>query len=81
MMLLVCGQAIAATTKTMCPNKVLDTGTVEGTFLGWFEAEEDLDSIGIKPDNEDEIYIAASEEDANKFFGNAEGQRVSAQYE
>jgi hypothetical protein len=63
-----------------CPDKVLDTITITGKYLGWFESEEGTNSVGVKLQNGQDIYITASEEDAAKFFGTATGQQISATY-
>lgn len=71
-----------AASKTTCPEKVIDVQTVTGTYLGWFEAEEGLNAIGIQvPGEAEPVYIGASEEEARKFFGNATGQRVSVTWQ
>ena len=64
----------------MCPDKILDINTVKGKYLGWFEAEEGTDTIGITLPTGQDIYITASEEDAAKFFGKGTGQQVSVTY-
>ena len=67
--------------KATCPDKVLDSNTISGTYLGSFEAEEGLHSIGIQVSAESEpIYIPASEADAKKFFGEGIGQKISVTY-
>lgn len=71
-----------AASKTTCPEKVIDVQTVTGTYLGWFETEEGLNTIGIQVPGETEpVYIGASEEEARKFFGNGTGQRVSVTWQ
>ncbi len=64
----------------MCPDKVLDTNTISGKYLGWFEAEEGTNTIGITLSAGQDVYITASEEDAAKFFGEGTGQHVSVTY-
>lgn len=68
--------------KSLCPNKIIDRGTITGKYLGWFEAEEGMNYIGIQVPNEKEpAYLVASEEEAQKIFGNNKGQTVKAEYE
>jgi hypothetical protein len=70
-----------AANKVTCPEKVLSTDILTGEYMGWFEAEEGFNTIGIKIDKHEEpVYIVASEEDADKFFGKGMGQQVSVTY-
>ena len=69
-----------AASKVTCQDKVLDTVTLTGTYLGWFEAEEGFHSLGLKLADGEDVYIVASEEDAEKFFGREKGQNVSVTY-
>lgn len=66
--------------KPKCLDKILETKTVTGTYLGWFEPEEGFNSIGLKLSNGNELYIVASQEEANSLFGNKKGQTVSVTY-
>lgn len=63
-----------------CLDKIRETKTASGTYLGWFEPEDGLNTIGIKLNNGSELYIVASEEEANRLFGNKKGQTVSVTY-
>lgn len=66
--------------KSLCPNKILDQGTITGKYLGWFEGDE-TNAVGIQIREEKEpTYLVASEEDANRFFGNNKGKTVTADY-
>ena len=65
-----------------CPKRILDTATISGIYQGWYEAEEGLHTIGIKvPGEEETIYISASQEDAERYFGTQPGQAVSVTYQ
>ncbi len=77
-MLLTCGQAEAAT-QSMCPDKVLDSGTIEGIFLG-VECG-DYCHATIKLPNGEEFSLFANEETTEKAFGKGTGQKVSVTYE
>lgn len=80
--LLVASAPVQAASKVTCPNKIIDVQTVTGIYLGWFEAEEGLNTIGIQVQGEDNpVYIGASEEEAQKFFGNTAGQQVSVTWQ
>jgi len=68
-----------AATRSTCPKKVLDTGTIEGIFLG-VECG-DFCHAGVKLANGEEFYLLASEEAVKKAFGAGTGQRVSIQYQ
>lgn len=80
---LVCAASPALSASWLtCPEKVLDTATISGIYQGWYEAEEGLHSIGIKVPGEDEpVYISASQEDAERYFGTQPGQAVSVTYQ
>jgi hypothetical protein len=70
-----------AASKATCPEKVLSTDVLTGEYMGWFEAEEGFNVIGIKIDGHEEpVYIVASEEDADKFFAKGVGLQVSVTY-
>lgn len=65
-----------------CLDKILETKTITGMYLGWFEAEEGVNTIGLKLSGSNkEIYIAASEEEANRLFGKTTGQKISVTYD
>ena len=72
--------AIHATSNAMCPDKILATNTISGTYLGWFEAEEGFHSIGLQLNNGESVYVAASKDDAEHFFDNHTGSQVSLTY-
>lgn len=74
------GAYLDGTYKPKCLDKVLETKTVSGTYLGWFEPEEGFNTIGVKLNDGTELYIVASEEEANTLFGNKKGQTVSVTY-
>lgn len=65
--------------KATCPEKTLDTITINGTYLGYFEGEE-TNSVCVRVDKDD-IYVVCSEEEANRFFGNSKGKPISLTYE
>ncbi len=71
------GSALAGP-QPKCPEKVLDTGTVEGLYQG----VECLDfcHVFITLDNGRELDFLWGEDDANKYFGQ-KGNRVSVNYE
>lgn len=77
-LLLNASHAISAS-KATCPERTLDTITITGTYLGYFEGDE-TNSVGIRVDKDD-IYIVCSEDEANTFFGNSKGQQISLTYE
>ena len=65
-----------------CLDKILETKTITGVYLGWFEAEEGVNTIGLKLSGSNkEIYLAASEEEANRLFGKTTGQKISVTYD
>lgn len=73
--------AASGATRTTCPDKILDTITVQGTYLGWFNTNKDSQVVGIKLRDEDEtFYIPATKEEAQKYFGNVINQEVSLTY-
>lgn len=80
--LLVATTPVHAASRSTCPNRIIDVRTVTGTYLGWFAAEEGLNTIGIQVQGEENpLYIGASEEEAQKFFGNGTGQQVSVTWQ
>ena len=71
--------ALAADERT-CPDTILDTNTITGTYLGWHE-QESMTFISIQIPGSMEIFnLAASQENAERFFGRQTGQKVSATY-
>ena len=71
--------ALAADERT-CPDTILDTNTITGTYLGWHE-QESMTFISIQIPGSMEIFnMAASQENAERFFGRQTGQKVSATY-
>lgn len=75
---LTCGQAGAAT-RSMCPDRVLDRGAIEGIFQG-VECG-DLCHMKVKLPNGEEFSLIADEELAEEAFGAGTGQKVSVTYE
>lgn len=67
-----------AATQSSCPEKVLDTGQIEGIYQGT-ECGDFCHSI-IKLDNGEDFVMMCGEEMAEKFFGKS-GQRVAAAFE
>lgn len=74
------GAYINGSYKPKCLDKILETKIATGIYLGWFEPEEGLNTIGIKLNDGTELHIVASEEEANRLFGNKKGQTVSVTY-
>jgi TPR repeat protein len=74
---LICGQAEAAT-RSMCPDKVLNTGTIEGIFLG----VECIDMCygAVKLPSGENFVLLMDEDEAEKVFGKGTGQKVSITY-
>lgn len=66
--------------KPTCLDKILGTNTVTGTYLGYFEAEEGFNTIGVKLENGSDLSLIASEEEANQFFGNNKNKKISVTY-
>ena len=79
MFLLLNASPAFSASKATCPERTLDTITLNGTYLGYFEGEE-TNSVGIRVDKDD-IYVVCSEEEANTFFGNSKGKQISLTYE
>lgn len=67
-----------AATRSSCPEKVLDTGQVEGVYQGT-ECGDFCHSF-IRLDNGEDFVMMCGEEMAEKFFGRS-GQRVVATFE
>ena len=74
---LACGQAEAAT-KSHCPNKVLDTGTIEGIYRGVECGDSCFATIELL--SGEKFSLFADEQAAEKALGSGKGQRVSVQY-
>lgn len=63
-----------------CPDKLFETKTVEGTYLG-NKCGGDFCYSDVELDNKEKISLMCDEDDAEKFFGKGKGQRVSVTYE
>jgi len=67
-----------AASKSRCPDKVLDKGTIEGVYQG-MECE-DFCYVLMTLDNGETFYLLANEDYVLEAFGEATGQRVSITY-
>lgn len=67
-----------AAPQSLCPEKTLDSGTVEGIYQG-IECVDYCWAI-IRLDNGDELALACDEDDAERFLGKING-RVSVDYD
>lgn len=73
--------AASGATKATCPDKILDTITIQGKYLGWFNSAKTSQVVGIDVKGEDEtFYIPATKDEAEKYFGNSINQDVSLTY-
>ncbi|MDR2076664.1 MAG: hypothetical protein LBP61_07015, partial [Desulfovibrio sp.] len=67
-----------AASRSTCPDKVLEEGSIEGVFQG-VECG-DFCHAAIELDNGEVFSLLADEEAVSKAFGSGTGQRVSAAY-
>jgi hypothetical protein len=65
-------------TRSTCPDKILETGSIEGIYRG--TECGDLCHAAIELSNGEIFYLLAGEEEAAGQFGPGTGQRVSAEY-
>lgn len=72
-------EIIPGLTNRDCPNKIVETKTIEGIYTGWHKQK--LRAVSIQTqEGKEPVYIAASYDEAKKIFGERTGKPFSVTY-
>lgn len=63
-----------------CPETTSGPLSVQGKYLGWFEAEEGTNQVCVAVNDNVEFCVASSEAEADNVFGNNKGAMVQLDY-